>query len=210
MAFAPDSRGSALPIPHPQAGPLTTRQASRNAADRSFAPPNGAFDTGLRPDPFPDRAASLLPGLLTATRTGLTPASDNELQDAENQTIRFTSIYWAHEKSWLTPAWPMVPDIQTLGRTRSTWGPELFNHHSARSSNGPTEGMNLCTKELKRARFPPPRPQPAKQPNWQLRLGPTHQQTPTHPNLLLPTPIRRADNASSERQRRQSLGIRNG
>ena len=41
--------------------------------------PKGAFDAGLRPDPSPDRAASLLPGLLTATRTGLTPAGDNEL-----------------------------------------------------------------------------------------------------------------------------------
>ena len=41
--------------------------------------PNRAFDAGLRPDPFPDRAASLLPGLLAATRTGLTPAGDDEL-----------------------------------------------------------------------------------------------------------------------------------
>jgi hypothetical protein len=41
--------------------------------------PNRAFDAGLRPDPFPDRAASLLPGLLTATRTGLAPAGDDEL-----------------------------------------------------------------------------------------------------------------------------------
>src|SRR4051794_24222761 len=42
--------------------------------------PTRAFDAGLRPDPFPDRAASLLPGLLAATRTGLTPAGDDELQ----------------------------------------------------------------------------------------------------------------------------------
>src|SRR5687768_5401240 len=42
--------------------------------------PARAFDAGLRPDPFPDRAASLLPGLLAATRTGLTPAGDDELQ----------------------------------------------------------------------------------------------------------------------------------
>jgi hypothetical protein len=40
--------------------------------------PKRAFDAGLRPDPFPDRAASLLPGLLAATRTGLTPAGDDE------------------------------------------------------------------------------------------------------------------------------------
>src|SRR4051812_47903598 len=50
-----------------------------SATDRSVAPPNGAFDAGLRPDPFPDRAASLLPGLLAATRTGLAPAGDAEL-----------------------------------------------------------------------------------------------------------------------------------
>jgi len=60
-------------------GPLTTPQASRHATDRSVAPPERAFDTGLRPDQFPNQAASLLPGLLTATRTGLTPASDDEL-----------------------------------------------------------------------------------------------------------------------------------
>jgi hypothetical protein len=38
-----------------------------------------AFDAGLRPGPFPDQAASLLPGSLATTRTGLTPAGDDEL-----------------------------------------------------------------------------------------------------------------------------------
>src|SRR4051794_39584059 len=47
-----------------------------------------AFDTGLRPDPFPDRAASLLPGLLAATRTGLPPASDDELTTADQPPTR--------------------------------------------------------------------------------------------------------------------------
>ena len=42
-------------------------------------PPDRALDAALRPGPFPDRAASLLPGLLAATRTGLTPAGDDEL-----------------------------------------------------------------------------------------------------------------------------------
>ena len=51
-----------------------------SATDRMIASPKGAFDAGLRPDPFPDQAASLLPGLLAATRTGLTPASDDELE----------------------------------------------------------------------------------------------------------------------------------
>ena len=41
--------------------------------------PQWALDAGLRPDRFPTRAASLLPGLLAATRTGLTSAGDDEL-----------------------------------------------------------------------------------------------------------------------------------
>ena len=78
MAFAvkDSARHSLFP---PEGGTLTARQASLDAADRSVAPPKRAFDAGLRPDPFPDRAASLLPGLLAATRTGLTPAGDDEL-----------------------------------------------------------------------------------------------------------------------------------
>jgi len=42
--------------------------------------PSRAPDAGLRPGPFPDRAASLLPGPLAVTRTGLAPAGDDELQ----------------------------------------------------------------------------------------------------------------------------------
>ena len=49
----------------------------------SSLPPKGAFDAGLRPDPFPDRAASLLPGLLVATGTGLPPACDDELTNTK-------------------------------------------------------------------------------------------------------------------------------
>src|SRR3954463_12775708 len=54
-------------------------------------PPDRAFDTGLRPDPFPDRAASLLPGLLAVTRTGLPPASDDELTTTDQPPTRSTS-----------------------------------------------------------------------------------------------------------------------
>jgi hypothetical protein len=57
---------------------LTTQQASLHATNGSVAPTAVAFDAGLRPGPFPDRAASLLPGLLTTTRTGLSPAGDDE------------------------------------------------------------------------------------------------------------------------------------
>src|SRR3954449_7130319 len=59
-----------------------------------------AFDTGLRPDPFPDRAASLLPGLLAATRTGLPPASDDELT-TKDQLHRRPPVCWAHESPGL-------------------------------------------------------------------------------------------------------------
>src|SRR3954462_11841562 len=45
----------------------------------AWLPPRRALDAGLRPGPFPDQAASLLPGLLAATRTGLTPAGHDEL-----------------------------------------------------------------------------------------------------------------------------------
>jgi hypothetical protein len=44
-------------------------------------PPGGAFDAGLRHRAFPPDAASLLPGLLAATRTGLSLASRHELVD---------------------------------------------------------------------------------------------------------------------------------
>lgn len=65
--------------------PATTGGTSNDAAGFAscYGPPSRsplrAFDTGLRPHGFPRTAASLLPGLLTATRTGLTPASDDEL-----------------------------------------------------------------------------------------------------------------------------------
>src|SRR3954463_3387860 len=66
-----------------------------SASDRPVAPPCRAFDTGLRPGPFPDRAASLLPGLLAATRTGLPPAGDDELT-LDQVTSSTTSNHWAH------------------------------------------------------------------------------------------------------------------
>jgi hypothetical protein len=89
-----DGLGSALPSSRPKAGTLTARQASLDAADRSVAPPKGAFDAGLRPGPFPDQAASLLPGLLAATRTGLTPAGDDELMSDRDHIIDLR--LWAH------------------------------------------------------------------------------------------------------------------
>ena len=72
------------------------RQASLHATDRSVAPPDEAFDVGLRPDPFPDRAANLLPGSLATTRTGLTPAGDDELVVESDHVIVIPPDLWAH------------------------------------------------------------------------------------------------------------------
>jgi hypothetical protein len=49
----------------------------------SSLPSYRAFDTGLRRRRFPSDTASLLPGLLAATRTGLTPASDDKLTNTK-------------------------------------------------------------------------------------------------------------------------------
>jgi hypothetical protein len=82
MAFALNCGTRLLLFPTRRMGRLTTRQVSLHATDRSVAPPYGASDAGLRPDPFPGQAASLLPGLLAVTRTGLSPAGDSELLGA--------------------------------------------------------------------------------------------------------------------------------
>ena len=103
MAFTPISRGSALPVPTPK-GRLSNDAAgfaSRYGPHRR-SPCFRAFDAGLRPRPFPDETASLLPGLLAATRTGLTPASDDELTNTINRYVTAILLFcWAHEKGSL-------------------------------------------------------------------------------------------------------------
>src|SRR5215218_6423329 len=99
VAFAVTIAARLLLVPAHRRGPLTTRQASLHATDRSVAPPRGAFDAGLRPGPFPDRAASLLPGLLAATRTGLPPAGDDELM-LDQVTSNDHLQPWAHTGMW--------------------------------------------------------------------------------------------------------------
>ena len=44
-----------------------------------------------------------------------------------------------------------VPEIRSLGNTLKAWRPEILNHHRTGPSNGPTEGLNLCVKKVKRA-----------------------------------------------------------
>ncbi|MBB4942892.1 hypothetical protein FHR32_007292 [Streptosporangium album] len=100
----PSQPGSASPRPtRHRVRDLTTRQASLHAADRTVARPQGTLDAGLRLRPFPDGAASLLPGSLTITRTGLAPASDDELtRSIVNHPFRSTTYpYWTHVRKIL-------------------------------------------------------------------------------------------------------------
>jgi hypothetical protein len=43
-----------------------------------------------------------------------------------------------------------VYEIRGLGDTLKRWREKILNHHRTGASNGPTEGMNLCVKMVKR------------------------------------------------------------
>jgi integrase len=43
-----------------------------------------------------------------------------------------------------------VDEIRALGRTLASWRTEILEHHRTGASNGPTEGLNLCVKKVKR------------------------------------------------------------
>jgi transposase len=43
-----------------------------------------------------------------------------------------------------------VTEIRSLGKTLASWRTEILAHHDTGASNGPTEGLNLCVKKVKR------------------------------------------------------------
>ena len=43
-----------------------------------------------------------------------------------------------------------VAEIRSLGGTLSRWREEILAHHDTGASNGPTEGLNLLVKKVKR------------------------------------------------------------
>ena len=43
-----------------------------------------------------------------------------------------------------------VEEIRSLGKTLSSWRNEIMAHHRTGASNGPTEGLNLAVKKVKR------------------------------------------------------------
>ncbi len=44
-----------------------------------------------------------------------------------------------------------VEEIGSLGTTLKRWRKEILNHQRTGASNGPTEGLNFCVKQVKRA-----------------------------------------------------------
>lgn len=44
----------------------------------------------------------------------------------------------------------VVPGIRSLGETLKRWRAEILAHHTTGASNGPTEGLNLLVKDVKR------------------------------------------------------------
>jgi hypothetical protein len=86
------------------AGAASGKADAQQATTAQSLPQEWAFDTGLRPRPFPDEAASLLPGPLAATRTGLTPASDDELTTQDQPPTRSTSCLLGARQSLIDTA----------------------------------------------------------------------------------------------------------
>ncbi len=43
-----------------------------------------------------------------------------------------------------------VEEIRSLANTLASWRTEILAHHESGASNGPTEGLNLCVKRVKR------------------------------------------------------------
>ncbi len=43
-----------------------------------------------------------------------------------------------------------VAEVRSLGKTLASWRTEILAHHDTGASNGPTEGLNLCVKKVKR------------------------------------------------------------
>jgi hypothetical protein len=93
-AFASISGDPALPVP--EDGTSNDAAGFASCYEPHHRSPLQALDAGLRLGAFPGRAASLLPGLLAATRTGLSPAGDDELK---NTKIHDGITSWCHLRS---------------------------------------------------------------------------------------------------------------
>src|SRR5438876_10419478 len=100
-----------------------------------LARPHGTLDAGLRRRAFPPDAASLLPGALAPTGTGLTPAGGCELMsrsDHRMHHLRTLGARWStYGAAWLQPAAISGKSnridgcVDRFGRQRPGMTPEL-------------------------------------------------------------------------------------
>ena len=91
----------------------------------SSLPHTGLLTLGSDPATFPGEAASLLPGLLAATRTGLPPAGDDELTNAKKHhgtTSRCHLLFcWAHRINSMKAKTTIVIFVAVLLLAASGW-----------------------------------------------------------------------------------------
>jgi hypothetical protein len=91
--------------------------------------PTGAFDAGLRPDPFPDQTASLLPGFLAATRNRTHTGRRRRASDQDKTVGRSPLNHWTHRLEYslrgcgideiaaeLRPQWQLRTGSSLMGR----------------------------------------------------------------------------------------------
>jgi hypothetical protein len=99
MAFAPKDRAR-LSLSPPAGGHANDAADFASCCGPCSCSPTRAFDAALRRRAFPPDDGSLLPGSLATTRTGLTPAGDDELATESDQLMIPPSL-WAHSRvSW--------------------------------------------------------------------------------------------------------------
>jgi hypothetical protein len=127
VAFAVNAAARLLLLP-PEGGPLTTRQASLDAADRRVAPPTGLSTLGFDPTRFQAEPPACYRAILAATRAGLSPAGDDELM-LEWLTSDHLQL-WARARSGLAHAL----HVQQGQRSRVRWSLRVGPGRLGRSS----------------------------------------------------------------------------
>jgi transposase len=80
------------------------------------------------------------------TGAWLAKESVRDVYLAEDPTVAATLL----DKTIIACIEDDVPEIQTLGHTLERWRTEILAHHTTGASNGPTEGLNLLVKKVKR------------------------------------------------------------
>ena len=69
---------------------------------------------------------------------------------ADREQLQRSSASVARDKTFAGSTTDVVPEIRSLGATLARWRTEILAHHTTGASNGPTEGLNLLVKEVKR------------------------------------------------------------